>query len=680
MKIAKYVLIGLAGFVVLALVGAGIFAMNFDPNRYRGDLEHLAKEHTGRTLKLQGPLELAFFPSLGAKVAGLSFSERASDREFLSLESAHAAVALLPLIRGDLIIDRVRIAGLKARIVKDKSGRYNFQDLLEAQERKPATDSKSSPAQKKDEKAAVTFDFAGLSIERAAISYQDLVSGRELALSDLKLATGHIAARAEGRLDFSTSMKGSNPALDVKINLGGDYRFDLEARSFAFSKVDGAVKGRLDKDSIDARISAPRLDISADKATGEALSAEFSLKGPQRSAEVKLKLAGVQGSAKALVFPSIAADIALSGADFPRPMRLPITGSARADLEKQSMNAELSSKFDESSIQVKLGLAKFSPPAYIFDLTVDRLNLDQYLGKPAASATSPSADSPVDLSAIKDLNANGRLQFGALQIKGLKLANVKAEVHAANGRLQISPHSANLYDGTLAGALTLQAEGNRVALKDSLANVAVGPLLRDVAHQDRLEGRGNVTLDVTAAGASVNGMKKSLAGSAKVNLRDGAIKGINLGEILRKARSALGSQPGQAVNPKEKTDFSELSASFTIKNGVAHNEDLDAKAPLFRITGAGDIDIGNSSLNYVAKTAVVASAKGQGGPESQQLAGLTVPVRLSGSFDSLKYEVDYRAVAGDLVKSKLGEKLKEGIDKNKMGGNVSDRLKGLFGR
>jgi AsmA protein len=197
--------------------------------------------------------------------------------------------------------------------------------------------------------------------------------------------------------------------------------------------------------------------------------------------------------------------------------------------------------------------------------------------------------------------------------------------------------------------------------------VSVGPLLRDFAHQDRLEGKGNVALDVTAAGASVNTMKRSLAGSAKVHLRDGAIKGINIAEILRKARAALGKRSGEAADSKDKTDFSELSASFTIKNGVAHNDDLDLKSPLLRIGGVGDIDIGRSTISYVVKASVVATSKGQGGKELDELAGLTVPVKLSGSFDALKYEVDYRAVAGDLAKSRVGDK-------------VRDRLKGLIGR
>ena len=126
---------------------------------------------------------------------------------------------------------------------------------------------------------------------------------------------------------------------------------------------------------------------------------------------------------------------------------------------------------------------------------------------------------------------------------------------------------------------------------------------------------------MTAAGKTVNAMKSALAGTAKVNLRDGAIKGVNIGEMLRKARSALGWQSAQATDSKEQN---RLLASCTrhssIKNGVAHNEDLDVKAPLFRIGGAGDIDIGKSTIDYVAKAAVVASTKGQGGKDLEQLA------------------------------------------------------------
>ena len=198
-------------------------------------------------------------------------------------------------------------------------------------------------------------------------------------------------------------------------------------------------------------------------------------------------------------------------------------------------------------------------------------------------------------------------------------------------------------------------------MKESLTNVAIGPLVKDAAGRDAVEGRGNIALDVTAAGATVNAMKKALGGTARVALRDGAVKGINLTEALRKTRAAFGSKSAQQQpsDTAQRTDFSEMTASFAIKNGVARNDDLDVKAPVLRIGGAGDIDIGNSQLNYVAKATVVATAKGQGGADLDHLAGLAIPVKLTGPFDAPKYEIDYGAIASQAAKARAQEKVQQ---------------------
>src|SRR5437899_3896655 len=477
-KPIKYLWLALGGVVALVVAGIVVFALTFDPNRYKGDIERIAKERTGRTLRLQGELKLAFFPSLGAGVGGVTLSERGSQREFISLQSARASVKLMPLLRGQVIVDAVRVSGLKAQIVRNKDGSYNFSDLLEGKAEKPGP-------KRKEQSAPVIFDIAGVDIDRAAVAYRDSSNGQEISLSDLELHTGRIAENAIG-LDFAA-------------------------------------------------------------------------------------------------------------------------------------------RLDESSIRGKLEVARTAQPSYRFDLDIDRLNLDRYL---AAGESKP--DAAVDLSGLKGLNAQGQLQIGALQVQGLKLSKLKAQLKAAGGRAEISPHSASLYEGELSGALSLDGNANRIALKETLSNVSIGPLLRDGAHQDRLEGKGNVALELAAAGATASAMKRSLAGTAKVRLRDGAIKGIDIAGLLRKARAAAGKQSGQAADSKERTDFSELAASFSVKNGVAHNEDLDIKSPLLRIGGSGDIDIGRSTINYVAKASI-------GG-------GLTVPVKLAGPLDAMNYEGDYRAV------------------------------------
>ena len=170
--------------------------------------------------------------------------------------------------------------------------------------------------------------------------------------------------------------------------------------------------------------------VAADKAKGAAITAELKMKDGQRDIAASLKLAGVEGSAKSLVIPQLNADIAMTGPDLPqKSVKIPITGSARADLEKQTANADLNAKFDESTIQAKLGLAKFSPPAYrlrrecrqaesrpLHQAAGEETGLDAERGRqdarpaqqPAPSAQKKDEDTPVDLSALKGLNANGQ--------------------------------------------------------------------------------------------------------------------------------------------------------------------------------------------------------------------------------------------------------------------------------
>src|SRR3954471_5600533 len=144
MKAIRITLYTIAGLLVLSVLGVAVFAMTFDPNRYKGQIEQLVKEKTGRTLSLKGDLQLAFWPALGAKVNGVMLSEHASDQQFLALDSAHASVALLPLLHGQAIVDGIRVSGLKATVIKEKDGKFNFSDLME---QKPAD------AQAKDNKA-----------------------------------------------------------------------------------------------------------------------------------------------------------------------------------------------------------------------------------------------------------------------------------------------------------------------------------------------------------------------------------------------------------------------------------------------------------------------------------------------------------------------------------------------
>jgi AsmA protein len=294
----------------------------------------------------------------------------------------------------------------------------------------------------------------------------------------------------------------------------------------------------------------------------------------------------------------------------------------------------------------------------------------------------------LDFSALRGVNLQGGVQIASLQVNHLKFAQFQASLKAANGRLLVAPLQANLYGGTMNGSLAVNAQDNSIALKQSLAGVRVHPLLMDLANKDLLVGTGSVMLDVTGRGVSVDALKKSLAGSASVDLRDGSVKGINLAQSLRDVKSGLalarGAAPDviQASRKEEKTDFSALTASFRLNNGIAHNNDLSVLSPFLRITGEGDIDIGLNRINYLAKARVVNTSSGQDGRAVDQVAGVTVPVRVTGPLDKIIWKIEFAQAVGGLLKEKTQARVEEKKQeiKQKLNDQLQEKLKGLLGR
>ncbi|HET9664561.1 MAG TPA: AsmA family protein, partial [Burkholderiales bacterium] len=342
-----------------------------------------------------------------------------------------------------------------------------------------------------------------------------------------------------------------------------------------------------------------------------------------------------------------------------------------------------------------------TPPSYTFDINVDRLDMDRYMAKttpakapPGAQPKGgPTAEQPIDLTALKGLEASGTLRIGSLKVSEVKTSNVRLDVKASRGRMDINPIAANLYQGSLAGGITIQSAATpSFVVRQKLTGVNVGPLLNDFANKDLLEGKGNVNIDVTAAGNTVPALKKALNGTAAVRLTDGALKGINIAGSIRSAKAKLGVLRGEHVqqaDKTEKTDFSELSATFNIKNGIAHNNDLAMKSPLLRVGGEGTINIGNDTIDYLIKASIVGTTKGQGGRELADLQGVTVPVRVAGPLDAPSYKLDFAALATDAAKQKLEATVREQIERRLGGGakdgkggggSLGDQLKGLFGR
>lgn len=852
-KLLKYGLFGLGGIIVLLLLVVAIVAATFNPNDYKPLIIKLVKEKKERTLNIEGDIKLAFWPKIGANLGKVSISEHQSDKEFASIQSAQVALALLPLLKKQLVVDTVYIDGANANIIKYKDGSTNFDDLLSKDD---------------EESQDIKFDVDGIKVTNSALTYTDEGSGAKYALSKFNLSSGHIALAEPVDLATDFALVANQPEISASAKLKGNFLVDPESKHFAAKGLDALIKGDLlgGKDveitvngDVDAKpetheflidrlklavsgqfngaklnldLNAPELVAQKDEVTGKKVTVSLSQDKAGDTFKANLVLADIKGSPKALQSSGISGDIAgvqgkrtingkfsspfngnleslifdlpkftgnvdikdpaipngsakvnfdlslhadakqelvnskfmmnvdntkLNGqvavANFKKPniqfnlnadtldlnkllgastkkaepkktdpaSQKPADLSAlanllldgkinigniiyekyrlsglnvniKADGEKLALSG-LNVKFDDSQIKGGLGISHFSKPLYTFDLDIDQLNLDKYIiasDKPTETKAN-TGDAPIDLSALKALNANGSIRIGNLRYGKTKASNVRVDLKAANGIATIAPLSANLYQGSMNGSLSVDARSTpSIAFKQDMKGIAIGPLLVDAINNDMLDGKGTLNVDVTASGNTVGAMKKALNGKSSLQLADGAIKGIDIAGTIRNAKSKLNILKGQSsigADQTQKTDFSELSASFDIKNGVAHNEDLAMKAPILRLAkgdSRGDVDIANETINYLAKPTIVKSIKGQGGADLDALAGVSIPVKVTGTFSAPKYGVDFASLGTAIAKSNLLDKVggdKAGAVKSLIGdGDKVDALKGLLGK
>lgn len=269
--------------------------------------------------------------------------------------------------------------------------------------------------------------------------------------------------------------------------------------------------------------------------------------------------------------------------------------------------------------------------------------------------------------------------------------------HLAPLSLQFDLTSDQIFGGTLAGNGSLAA-GGRIALNLNLQDIDIARAMRELEQREILEGRGSFVIDVTGAGKTVPALERSLAGSARIALRDGALAGIDLHEVLHKIEATIATVRGggssgtleRRAGDGEKTAFSSLEAGFVIHQGIAHNDDLDLRSPLLRVGGNGDVDIPARSVDYRLHVSLAGTLAGQGGEARSTLRGLTIPIRVSGPIASLSYHIEVGQLARDALKREMTRQLEGRLLGRDKPDTISpqetkkpgprDLLRGLIGR
>lgn len=759
----RKLLIGAGVFVLLIAAVLTYLVATFDPNAYKGMAVDWMKTHRQRTLAIQGPIKLAVFPRLAVQVSGVTLSEKNRPDDFLKLDEAALSVAVLPLLRQQVVVDSVRAKGLRVTYRRDAKGGSNVDDFMQSEPQTQPAEKSSSP---------LRFDVSSIQLEDLQLSLRDeqgklageialasLTTGR---LADgvespvkLKARMGLTAPVVQGDLDGSTQLKldlatkgvtlknmalawkGKLPATEAvdaklrgtlaldgangtmraeKVELVGDaglgtlrlVNSSLTVEAFAYDPSNQALQlgklriklgGTSSGHPVNLNLDWPELVVQRDSLTGSPLSGQVSLAGPT-SIDASFKTAAPSGNFERIVVPNV--ESTLKGRSGPRDVQgtvqatlllqpakgllaleglntqlqlhepslqpLAITLQGAADASAQVANWALKGQINGNpyTSEGKAILAT-TPMTLNVVARFDSLDLNRLLppSSTASAASGPSSggaatDPPVDLSPLRALQGKFDLKIGQFAYQTYRIADVVFAATIEGGMLRVSQLSGKAWGGSFVANAFADARASRLAVAGSASNVNVNALLKDVAQKDILEGTGRVVVDVDSAGRSVNELKSRLQGKAALQLRDGAIKGVNLAKSLRQARATLGLKGGDEVQKAtrtEKTDFSELSATFAISEGVARSNDLDMKSPFLRLGGDGALDIGKGRIDYTARATVASTSKGQDGADLAALKGLTIPVHLTGLFEAMDWRIRWSAIATQVLKTEVGNKV-----------------------
>lgn len=468
------------------------------------------------------------------------------------------------------------------------------------------------------------------------------------------------------------------------------------------------VQGTKDRQALSFALDWPELAATGDQLKGSAFSGRVQ-RGGATPLDVTFKSAAPSGSFDALRLPGVEATIASNSAqrklgatvktnlllkpaqaavsgkaaaaasvaldalslqaliDNPglQPLKIAARGSATASAQRAawSLAGDINGGAFNTDGQAVLGgrVPKVNAKARFEALDLNRL-LDQ--PPPTAAATAPAtplADTPVDLSALRSIDGQFSLQAASFALQRYRVAAARVDATLASGLLRVSTLQGKVWGGSVDASALADANTGRVGFKGAASGIDINAALKDVAAKDWMDGTGRVTMDVEATGRSVNELKSKLQGQMALQLRDGAIKGINLAKSLRQAKAAIGLKQDavQKASETEKTDFSEMSASFQIANGVARSTDLDVKSPFLRLGGEGAVDIGQGRIDYLARATVTGTSKGQDGADLAALKGLQVPVRLTGPFAALDWKIEWSSVIAGAVTQQLKNEVRD---------------------
>ncbi|SMC23911.1 AsmA protein [Desulfacinum hydrothermale DSM 13146] len=697
-KIFKWSLIALGAVVLLAtalIIAASLF---MDPNDYKEPIQRAVLERTGRQLHLEGDLSLSVFPWIGLEIedAWLENPQGFAEGPFARIDRAALRVKLLPLLKKRVQVATIVLDGLHVRLIRRPDGRSNWEDLTEARPASAKEPAPKAPEPTPSPASLPLISVSGLRVNNARLEWNDALAKQSVTVSRISLSTDSIEPGTFFPVELSLQWESTQPHVLATLNLEAQAMVDPSADRWA--------------------VRPARLDLSLEKADFVQEPAKLSLEiegggsltgAALKIPSMKLHLPGLAANAQLTItqnagIPRLEGKLQAQPVEprrllqilYPQGLaQLPEKVLRQASLELRFLATphslkipELQASLDEAQLSGRVDLSSLQPVKGSFQWHLNRLDLDQILAATAGSPTAPKASgqsapgspgpqpppssSKTPLRIPPGTDLSGMVDMEQLRAAKLSISSVKAKILVRNDHLTVEPFQAGLYGGKVTGSFGLSADPKRPsgALAYQLQGVDLGALLQDLQGKESLTGTASVKGKTTFAGLDGPSIIRSLTGTTSIRVTDGSYKGINIPRMIRRAKAALQGRTLAPGEEEDATDFTELTATLVMKNGVVANDDLSAKSPYLRVGGQGRLDLPAEKIDYLLTTTLVAVPRGQSGEDLKDLLGIPIPIRIQGPLAKPRYALDMQAVIQSAAKGKVREKAKalEGTLKEKL--------------
>lgn len=648
-RLLKILMLLIAAFVGIAVLASVALFLFFDPNDARDEISEVVKKKTGRELVIEGDISLSLFPWIAVEVGRtqLGNAEGFGSDPFLSFEKARLSVRLLPLLlRQEITVGTASLDALNVNLQVNKSGVSNWDDLADAGE----TTSDAPAKEGSDSDQAI--EITNIVVSDANVSYADAQAGSSSSITGLTLETGQITIGTPIQVAAEFTFESSPGDLSGVLSAGGTFLFGEGMSQIDISdlNVAGVLNG--------IAVEATEFNFDARAMTIDTEGQNVTL------GEMDMGILGLSMAANVAPFsyagdPHPKATLTVHEFSLKELMRTmgeapPETADANA-LTKVSFSAkaavgskaialtDMQLSLDDTNMVGSLSLPMESDGALKFDFAVDSIVLDHYMApsseEDSASASDDDTNVEIPVDMIRALNANGKFTMDQATMSGIVFEQLELGLNSANGKLRLHPIAATMFDGAYKGDVRIDASGSEpvISVNENIVDVQMASLAKAMYGVDNISGTINGSFVLSGRGADLNAIRQDLDGNVSFALADGEWQGKDVWHELRTARAKLKQEAPPEPRLPPRTEFSNVSASGVVTDGVLQNQDFLAELPFLRLTGKGKVDFVQATLNYSMDARVIDSPEFAGEVSAAELKDFTsavIPLKISGPLAS----------------------------------------------